>query len=345
MPKPRVFISSTFYDLKHIRASLETFVEQFGYEPVLSEKGSIAYNPDVALDDSCYREVRSTDMFVLIIGGRYGSEVSATTKKRKTDHRFHDRYESITKREFETALDRDIPTYILVEKAVYAEYQTFKNNRANKSIKYAHVTSVNVFHFLDYILARPRNNPTYQFERHTDIQTWLRDQWAGLFRDLLSRRAESRQIATLAEQVAELSSVGTTLKRYLENVVSKVGEGDKNAQQLIKTEERRLDTDRAKRAAMKITTLQQLNSIYDVPEENVLSIFSEATSLNDLAQRVSRATDGRIDPAGAAEYWRDEPAIVEKINHARSLLGKPPLKFTDEPRVLLAESKGGDRPG
>ena len=47
MAKPRVFVSSTYYDLKHLRSSLENFVESLGFEPVLSEKGDIAYAPDV----------------------------------------------------------------------------------------------------------------------------------------------------------------------------------------------------------------------------------------------------------------------------------------------------------
>lgn len=38
MAKPRVFISSTFYDLKQVRSSLETFVRDLGFDPVLSEK-------------------------------------------------------------------------------------------------------------------------------------------------------------------------------------------------------------------------------------------------------------------------------------------------------------------
>jgi hypothetical protein len=42
MARPRIFISSTYYDLKYIRASLDLFIESLGFEPVLSEKGDIA---------------------------------------------------------------------------------------------------------------------------------------------------------------------------------------------------------------------------------------------------------------------------------------------------------------
>ena len=95
MAKPRVFISSTYYDLKHLRSSLENFIELIGYDPVLSEKGDIAYLPDIPLDESCYREVQNADIYVLIIGGRYGSE--ASQDKSKLSKTFYERYESITK--------------------------------------------------------------------------------------------------------------------------------------------------------------------------------------------------------------------------------------------------------
>ncbi len=41
MVKPRVFVSSTYYDLKYIRNSLKSFIGSFGYEAVLFEDGDI----------------------------------------------------------------------------------------------------------------------------------------------------------------------------------------------------------------------------------------------------------------------------------------------------------------
>jgi len=110
MAKPRIFISSTYYDLKHLRSSLENFTDSLGYEPILSEKGDITYTPDIPLDESCYREVRNADLFILIIGGRYGSGASKQQKRPSRD--FFERYESITKSEYASAISRDIPTYI-----------------------------------------------------------------------------------------------------------------------------------------------------------------------------------------------------------------------------------------
>ena len=41
MAKPRVFISSTFYDLKQVKADLNMFIDSLGYETIRNEEGDI----------------------------------------------------------------------------------------------------------------------------------------------------------------------------------------------------------------------------------------------------------------------------------------------------------------
>ena len=65
----------------------------------------------------------------VIVGGRYGSEASSS--KDKPTRSFFDRYDSITKKEYENAVGRDIPIYILIENNVYSEYQTYLSNKDN----------------------------------------------------------------------------------------------------------------------------------------------------------------------------------------------------------------------
>ena len=112
-------------------------------------------------------------MLVLIIGGRYGSEASSGNAV--NEHDFYDRYESITKKEFTAAIERDIPVFIMIERSVNAEYRTFMENRERTDINYAHVDSVNIFHLIRDILAKPRNNPVQPFDNHLDIIAWLRN--------------------------------------------------------------------------------------------------------------------------------------------------------------------------
>ena len=49
MAKPRIFVSSTYYDLKHIRASLSLFIDSLGYESILFEKGQLPLSAMILL--------------------------------------------------------------------------------------------------------------------------------------------------------------------------------------------------------------------------------------------------------------------------------------------------------
>ncbi|MGA2207355.1 MAG: DUF4062 domain-containing protein [Terracidiphilus sp.] len=69
MAKPRVFISSTFYDLKYIRNEIEAFVRRIGYDPILNERRRIPYTGDRKLDESCYQEVENCDMVKPVMRG------------------------------------------------------------------------------------------------------------------------------------------------------------------------------------------------------------------------------------------------------------------------------------
>ncbi len=325
MAGPRVFISSTFYDLKHIRSSLEQFVEDLGYDPILSEKGDIAYDPNKPLDESCYREVGNADIFVLIIGGRYGSHASDEGKTPSQD--FFDRYASITKREYETAVKQDIPIYILVDRAVHTEYETFKRNREKQDVKYAHVDSVNVFLLIDEILSQTRNNPVHQFDRHTEIATWLREQWSGLFKEMLSRRTEQQKLTSLTDQVEGLGEISTTLKRYLELIVSNVDKPE--AKKLIKTEKERLDeTKRMQEFAKRpwIFGIVEIDGLTDL--EGARDLFSKARSIEDVAELIVEL-DPKSDPAEELiKYWRKDNYGPEQINEIRKILGLDPIGFS-----------------
>ena len=74
MAKPRVFISSTYYDLRAIRADLERYIREHGFEPVLNERGHVPFHAEKRLKDACYKEIELSDILVSIIGGRYGTE-------------------------------------------------------------------------------------------------------------------------------------------------------------------------------------------------------------------------------------------------------------------------------
>ena len=106
MAKPRVFLSSTYYDLKHVRERIERFLANFGMEPVLFENDNVTFEFNKPLDLSCYNEVKTCQMMVLIVGGRYGSAASGEQVSQDKKE-LYEQYVSITRKEHETATGRN----------------------------------------------------------------------------------------------------------------------------------------------------------------------------------------------------------------------------------------------
>lgn len=224
MARLRIFVSSTYYDLRHIRSSMESFIQGMGYEAVLFESGGIAFHHDMTLADACYAEVQTCHMLVLVIGGRYGSADEKRKERVSQDviEKMYEAYNSVTKKEYETAREKSIPIFIFVDKNVRAEYETFKSNRDNSTVRYAHVDSVNIFRLLDDILNQSHNNYVKDFEKFEDISSWLREQWAGIYSDLLMNKRDQAIIKSMADRLAELSELTTSMKSYTETIMKTV---------------------------------------------------------------------------------------------------------------------------
>jgi hypothetical protein len=328
LARPRVFVSSTYYDLKHLRSSLENFVESLGFDAILSEKGQIAYTPEVPLDESCYREVGNANVFVLIVGGRYGSEGSQS--KHSATKTFYDRYNSVTKGEYQSALKKDIPMYVLVERGVYAEYQTYLQNKDNKTIKYFHVDSVNVFELIEDILGQSRNNPVQQFEKYSEIEAWLREQWAGLFRELLQRSQEQKQLATLQSQVGQLAELNTTFKAYLEEIVSKIAPG--KSKQLISKETKRLQAATVDRHildnALGRYLMKDLKFSPALIRDAIMA--PNLSSFERVLMEAAGEERDKIDRAASLLKSTVIGDVIEDVNRIRAVLGFPPLSLNEQ---------------
>ena len=184
MAHPRVFISSTYYDLKNLRADLERYIKDRGFDPVLNERGQIPYGNDEKLEEYCYKEIEHCDILVSIIGGRRGSSSS------------HDPY-SISQKELKTAIDLGRPVYIFVEKSVLSEYKTYEKNKESKNILYVAVDNVAIYQFMDEVFSLPINNQVAPFETSSDITEYLQEQWSGLFQRLLRDDARKKEVILL----------------------------------------------------------------------------------------------------------------------------------------------------
>src|SRR5438552_1550224 len=115
MAVPTVFVSSTFYDLRHVREAIKRFIEGYGYIAVLSEDGAVFYDPNTTAAESCLHEVPNAQLFVLVIGGRYGSTPPGWDQ-------------SVTNGEYQTAVKQRIPVFALVEEGTLNDYRVYRAN-------------------------------------------------------------------------------------------------------------------------------------------------------------------------------------------------------------------------
>jgi phage gp36-like protein len=227
---------------------------------------------------------------------------------------------------------------------VYAEYETYLKNKGNKAVSYAHVDSVNIFELIEDILGQPRNNPIQQFEKYSEIEIWLREQWAGLFRELLQRLQSQAQISSLQAQVAQLSELNTTLKRYLEEIVSRIA--PKESEKLIMTETKRLADATLQALIRSNAMVDYLHVRYTIPLSDIQAAAKQAISLEDF---VNRLMGSASTPDKAAQIHRD---LIQKsrehaerdLNILREVLGKQSFDLTGKTnsqrlKVQLAPQK------
>ncbi|MBV9494893.1 MAG: DUF4062 domain-containing protein [Acidobacteria bacterium] len=114
---PGVFISSTFYDLRQVRADLAHFIQdQLGYRFLMSEHSSFPVDPSLSTIENCRRRVENeADILVLIVGARYGSIAPDSSR-------------SVTNLEYLTAKAKGIPIYAFIARDVLALLPIWERN-------------------------------------------------------------------------------------------------------------------------------------------------------------------------------------------------------------------------
>jgi len=283
MARPRVFVSSTFYDLKQIRADLEQFIKEVGFDPVLHERGAVTYGGKESLEEYCLREIRQVELLVSVVGGRFGSSSE------------HGAY-SISQQELKTAYDLGIKVFIFVESAVLSEYQTYRKNKHIAEVAYTYADDTRIYAFLEEVHGLPNNNSITPFSSAQDITTFLREQWAGMFQRFLQTQGKEKEITILKNLQANMQ----TLDRLITYLTEEKQNSDDTIREIL-------------RASHPI--FQQLRTVLDVGHRVFFTTRAELTEWLATLNFTYVAPEHWDDPEHA-EWLRSDPfpSLLLKIS-------------------------------
>ena len=115
--KLKILVSSVVHGYEDLLESIYSLFEEFGYEVLMSHKGTIPIDPEISAMTSCIETVKDCDLFLGIILPRYGSG--------KEDGNPY----SITHREGLEAIELNKPRWFLVHENVAIARQLLKPYR------------------------------------------------------------------------------------------------------------------------------------------------------------------------------------------------------------------------
>lgn len=172
MSKVNVFVSSTCYDLSQVRNDIKQCIIDLGHVPILSELNDFPVNPNLNSSENCINAVKNeADIFVLIIGDKYGSIL--------------DSGKSITNTEFLTAVEKGLPIYTFTKKEMLSILPVWEKN-PNMDLS-GIVDNKKIFEFLSDI-RKKRGIWNFGFEKAQDITEILKSQFSILFKESLKTR-------------------------------------------------------------------------------------------------------------------------------------------------------------
>lgn len=157
-PLPKVFLSSTIYDLRDLRDVVQNALRKKGYTVLASEDGSIPVNSNKHSYEVCIEAARNCDSLIAIIDGRFGGLMP-------------DGKTSITRAEVETALGNGKQVYIFVRQGVWDAKEIYGANTkaGHPFVPNKIVDDERVFHVIDAIRKRATGNWIFQFNKPSEL--------------------------------------------------------------------------------------------------------------------------------------------------------------------------------
>lgn len=304
MAVPKIFISSTYYDLKQERSNIADFIKDLGYEPVMHERAGVTYTQTETLEKDCYNEIQNCDILVCIIGNHFGSQSEGN------DY-------SITMNELIAAKKDRKKIFTFILNNVYVENDTYLKNKGNSSFTPAYADSLKIHEFISDIRQNFNKSPIIPFNSTNDIIENLKLQFAGMFQRLLAQEAtltNSKTIYDLQETADNMKIILADFVNQQELVVQKFNSAvfaNKMPFQIIRTH---LGLNRAFLIIDDLATLDEFMSLIGFVQDKSDLVYKRSYFKNNgNLQQILNLSDELFDENNSFKDIRNKLLLNEYI--------------------------------
>ena len=181
----KIFISSTAYDLIDVRAELLHAIPKWdGFQALAHEAPGFPIPFGLHSHDVCLKAVMDCDIFLLIVGGRYGGVYSGNEAKYK------DKGWSITRCEADIAVNANKKFLTFVRENVWNERKSYnthlKAGKLPEHFNNSFVDNTDIFDFLNEVNHKIRDNWIHPFDNSVQLKNHLKGRLTGETTDIYS---------------------------------------------------------------------------------------------------------------------------------------------------------------
>jgi len=199
-----IFISSTDYNLKDLRAELARFLSELGYKPILSSaEGFPDSSPILEPWESCLPVLEKSFVMVLIIDGRYGNPLSW----KNYDHIITSRKVSPTHGEYILAHTLKKRMLVFIRRELMPHYQSYRATM--KRFKNDKIKSKEIL-----LQTLPENIDYDTLEFINEVKTTKPIPWINEFDDITSVKKEIQK-----KMLNELAELFLIKNKHFETVI------------------------------------------------------------------------------------------------------------------------------
>lgn len=315
MAVPRVFISSTFYDLKQVRNNIGDFIKSLGYEPIMHERSGVAYTQTQPLENDCYHELQSCDIVVCILGNHFGSPSNENDL-------------SITMNELRTAKESGKKIYVFIANDVYIENRTYLQNRDSGSFKSAYTDNIKIHEFIAELKGdlTSNRNVIEPFDTTDQIVKILRAQFAGLFQNYLVKEASAsatKMTSGLSEAIDKFTDATKSFQKIEDTFFDKIRSTIFETNMTLRFIQQQLGLEKAPFFAKDVTALDEIMGFagYQITERDTAKNKRQYTRTIRPVENILTLKNDLFNPDGSFKDIRRITEIQQFVSFEENTTG------------------------